>query len=159
MSVDLASDSVWQAVADYIYAQLAVTLSLKACEQGNWLLFPALDALGALVPMVLVDVPDSEGEALGGFGAQKLRHHVIIHYLVAISDTDVADRKTRQGRDQVANLFAQPPFDGPGTLPGYSGSAFQKSGVTLRVLPTFTQFEVPIGHGTIEFDVTLHYDD
>lgn len=159
MSVDLASDSVWQAVSDYIETQLGVTLGLKICEQGNYINLPPSDDLGDLLPMVLVDVTDAPGRVLPGFSAHELKHHVTIHYVVAISDTEVSDRKTRQGRDQIANLFAQAPFDGPGALPGYSGAVFQRSGVSLRILPTFTQYELPIGHGTIEFDVTLHYGD
>lgn len=159
MSVDLRSDTVWQAVADYIRAQLGVTLSLKACEQGNYLNLPPSDDVGDLLPMVLVDVTDAPGKVLPGFAGHELRHHVTIHYLVAISDTEISDRKTRDGRDQIANLFAQVPFDGPAALPGYSGPVFQKSGVSLRILPTFTELELPIGHGTVEFDVTMHYDD
>lgn len=97
MSVDLASDSVWQAVADYIRAQLGVTLGLKACEQGNYLNLPPSDDLGDILPMVLVDVTGAPGNVLPGFAGHELRHHVTIHYLVAISDTEISDRKTRQG--------------------------------------------------------------
>lgn len=159
MSIDLSSDSVWQAVADYIMAQVGGSLGLKTCEQGNYLNLPPADDLGDLLPMVLVDATDAPGRRLPGFDAHELIHHVTIHYLVAISDTAVADRVTRQGRDTIANMFAQPPFSGPSSLPGYSGPVFDRSGVSLKILTTFLEVELPIGHGTIEFDVTMHYGD
>lgn len=160
-TIDVGTDSVWQAMVAYIYAQVGASLSLKSCEQGNYLNLPPAEDLSAILPLVLVDVTDAPGRTLDGFRGQELAHHVKIHYLVKISDTDVGDRKTRAGRDMIANLFAQPPFEGETAVPGYTflagANVFSRSGLTLRILDTFVSIELPIGHGTVEFDVAIHH--
>lgn len=161
MSIDISSDAVWEAVAAYIFAQVGTSLSLKSCEQGNYLQLPPAEDLSDILPFVLVDAHEAPGRMLPGFGAVEMAHRVVIHYVCKISDTQTGDRVTRAGRDAIANLYAQPPFEGGTALPGWTPSArtniFARSALTLRILDTFTEVELPIGHGTVEMDVVLHH--
>ena len=161
MAIDIASDEIWQDVAEYIWAQVGVSLALKSCEQGNYLNLPTRDDLSAILPLVLVEAQDAEGRSLPGHSGQECAHQVHIHYVVKLSDTDISDRKTRQGRDAIANLFTQTPFDGGTALPGVTLPArcnvFRKSLVGLRILETFTEMELAIGHGVVDLEVVLHH--
>lgn len=161
--IDLRSDLVWEAMARHIWAELADQLDLKSCEQGNYLQLPAADDLDTVLPFVVVEAHDSPGQAFPGHSAVGLRHKVYIHFVRKISDTETCDRVTRAGRDAIANLYAQPPFDGATALPGYTptdrANVFSRSAPTLRILDTFMEVELPIGHGVVELDVEIHYYD
>lgn len=163
MSIDISSDAAWEGMAAYIFAQVGTSLGLKTCEQGNYLQLPAAEDLSDILPFALVDAREAPGRMLPGFSAVEMAHRVSIHFVCAISDTQIGDRVTRAGRDAIANLYAQAPFDGAGALPGWTPTGrtniFSRSALTLRILDTFTELELPIGHGVVEMDVVLHHYD
>ncbi len=163
MSISLTSDSIWEAVRSYLDTQLRASLSLKTCEQGNYINLPTRDDLSDVLPLIAIEVTESNGQALPGFRAIELDHLLRIHYMVLLADTDVATRKVTQTLETIANLFAQTPWEGSTALPGYTPGAnvnvFEKSAPSLRVLDTFTELELPIGHGTVELRVKVHYFD
>lgn len=160
MSISLASDAIWEAVASYVNAQLGLTLGLKTCEQGNYLQLPSSDDLSDILPMVVVDWTEASGKKLPEVVGVELVHTVTIHYVQVLADADVASREVQTAITQIAQLFAQPPWE---SLPGYTPSAglniFDRSAPTMRILDTFTGLDLPIGHGSVDLTVTVHYYD
>ena len=163
MAIDLVSDTVWEAVRSHLWTNLAASLSLKGCEQGNYLNLPPRDDLSDLLPLIVIEWTEATGRAFPGHSAVELVHAVKIHYLQVLSDSEVATREVSQSLQTIANIFSQPPFDGVTCIPGYTPAAginiHSKSAPTLRVLDTFTEIELPIGHGVVELTVAIHYYD
>lgn len=163
MAISLASDTIWQQMADYIWAQVGGSLSIKSSEQGNYLHLPTGDALASILPLVLVEETNAPGRVLPGFDAVELVHRVRIHYIRMISDTEIRDRVTRTGRDAIAALYCQKPFEGATALPGVTlpsrCNVWKKNVTGLHLLETFTEMELNIGHGVVDLDVTVHYYD
>lgn len=161
MAIDLDSDSIWEAVRLHLHTQLSATLSLKSFEQGSYFHIPPGDDLGALLPLCAIEWVSAEGRHLPGFSAIELIHRVRIHYLCLLADTDVATRKVAQALETIANTLCQPPYEGATALPGYTPgdrvNVFAKGAPTMRVEDTFTEMELPIGHGHVEIPVTIHY--
>ncbi|MFI0609208.1 MAG: hypothetical protein ACH37Z_15120 [Anaerolineae bacterium] len=161
MAISLASDTIWQQMAEYIWAQVGVSLGLKSSEQGNYLHLPTGDALASILPLVLVEETQAPGRVLPGFDGVELVHRVRIHCIRMISDTEIRDRVTRTDRDAIAALYCQKPFEGPTSLPGVTmptrANVWAKNVVGLHLLDTFTEMELNIGHGAIDLDVTVHY--
>jgi len=157
MAIDLDCDSIWEAVRGSLNTSLSATLSLKSFEQGSYFHIPPGDDLGAILPLCAIEWVGADGNPLPGFSGIELAHRVRIHYLCFLADTDVATRKVAQALEAIANVLCQPPFEGFGVLPGYSGEVFLKGAPSMRVEDTFTELELPIGHGYVELPVTIHY--
>lgn len=161
MAISLASDTIWQQMAEYIWAQVGISLSLKSSEQGNYLHLPTGDALESILPLVLVEETQAPGRVLPGNNGVELIHRVRIHYIRMISDTEIRDRVTRNGRDAIAALYVQMPFEGPTALPGVTmparANVWSKNVVGLDLLETFTAMELNVGHGVVDLDITVHY--
>lgn len=158
MSITLVTDAIFEDFRDYLWAQLETPLSLVTCEQGNYFKLPPGDDLDDILPLVILEWTAAPGQALKGFDAMRLTFEVSIHYVEYLSDSDVAIRSVTSALTTIANLLSSPPWT---ALPGYTEptkiSIFERTAPSLEVLETFTDLDLPLGHGRVSFQLSIDY--